>query len=490
MILTLDVGTTSMKLCLFDHALQIHAQTSVEYALQTNGCFVEADASVYTDCLRQGLHQLGDCRNVEAICITTQGETMIPVDADGTALCKAIVWLDSRAEQQAEQLAQTLDRQAFYQATGLPELTGALPLCKLMWFRQMQPEIYRRTFKFLLLEDYLLLRLTGQFVTEKSLLTSTGYFHLASDDYWYEILSAADIDTQKLPTALECGTLAGYLLQKPAEIFALPAGIPVFTGAMDQIAAAFAAGCTQAGHLCETTGTALVAAAFTDAPHFSNTHHLTIYRHIQAGTFLYLPISNTGGMSLKWLRDLFFSDLSGHPDGGYAALDALAQQSSPGAGGLVFLPFLAGAVDPLTLPQATGCFFGARLSTTRADFVRAVLEAVCFQLRDFLTMLHSLGCQATHICSLGGGANSTLWMQMKSDICRMDFSTLHTAQAASLGAAMLACRVMKIPAAHINSEKTVYSPNEATVSAYETKYRTYQQLLSALLPLYQQSKEE
>ena len=394
----------------------------------------------------------------------------------GKALRPAIVWLDSRAEAQAARLAAALDRQRFYERTGLPELSGALPLAKLLWLRQQEPESWARTDKFLLLEDYLMLWLTGRAVTEKSLLTSTGYFDLQSDDYWDEALALAELDRTRLPQALACGSIVGPVLPEVAEALGLPASACVVTGAMDQTAAALAAGCTCPGTLCETTGTAMVAAAFTAHPQFSEDHHVTIYRHAMPGAYLYLPISNTIGMSLRWFRDEFCRDL----DGGYAALDRLAEQVPPGAQGVTFLPYLAGCVDPDNLPEASGGFYGLRLSSTRAACARAILEAAAFQLRDFLNMLSALGCTAQTVTSLGGGSGGARFgcrsrrmpaaaRSTRSPRCRPRRAARPCWPQARFGWAL-----------HDAEEQTVYQPQAETAEAYEEAYAAYRRVYEAL----------
>ena len=276
--------------------------------------------------------------------------------------------------------------------------------------------MYQKAHKFLLLEDYLLFWLTGRFVSEKSIQSSTGWFSLPLDGLWPEALAAAGVEPQKLPPLVECGSAVGGLLAQAARELGLPAGVPVVAGAMDQVAAALAAGCVEPGVVTETTGTALVAAVCTDAPVFSGGHRVTIYRHALPGRYLYLPIGNTAGMALRWFRDQFCRDLPAGAEG-YLALDQLAGQVPPGCEGLVFLPFLAGCVDPDSCPQASAVFFGAHLGTTRAHFVRSVLESTAFLLRDFFEMLAALGCPARQVYSLGGGARSPLWQQIKADVC-------------------------------------------------------------------------
>lgn len=469
-ILTLDVGTTSVKACLFDQSLSLAAQTSREYTLQTAGKCVEVSAHVYLDAAEQCVRALPEQarRRVCAAAVTTQGETLLCVDRQGRALRPAIVWLDSRADEQAAQLGRTLDRQHFYEHTGLPELSGALPLAKLLWLRENEPEIWKQTERFLLLEDYFLLWLTGRAVTEKSLLTSTGYFDLQTDDYWNEALALAGLSRAQLPQAMECGHIVGTILPECAQRLGLPETVQIVTGAMDQTAAALAAGCTQPGCVCETTGTAMVAAAYTECPQFSDAHHVTVYRHAMQGAYLYLPISNTAGMSLRWFRDVFCAETGDD----YAALDRMAAQAPPGSRGVTFLPFLAGCVDPMYLPEATGCFCGLRLSTTKDCCIRAILEAVAFQLRDFLEMLHALGCEAGAVTSLGGGAGSELWMQIKADVCDRPFRTLSTIQATSLGAAVLAAGALGWKPVKAAVKRTYQPQNHIDYNKPYTAYRS------------------
>ncbi|MDR1439805.1 MAG: hypothetical protein LBJ10_07305, partial [Clostridiales bacterium] len=308
-ILSVDIGTSMVKAGLFTPQMAMLACARAEYRLDTGGGLVELDAGTYFNAFREGVARLPAelLARVGAIGVASQGETLVAVGGDGQPLAPAIVWLDSRAEAQAGQLRQSLDSRAFYSRTGLPGIGGSLPLAKLLWLRQRRPEIYKKTACFLLAEDYMLYRLCGRLCTEKSVQCSTGYFDITrADGWWGEALEAAGVGAGKLPELLEPGQVAGRLLPGAARALGLKAGIPVCTGAMDQTAAALAAGCNRVGRVAESTGTALVAAAYTRAPAFSAARPVTVYRHALPGAFLYIPIGNTGGMALKWFRDGFF----------------------------------------------------------------------------------------------------------------------------------------------------------------------------------------
>ena len=485
-ILTLDVGTTSVKVSLHSKELRLLHCIHVEYSLDSEGIFVQAPVDRYLNAVREGIAQLDGLESVAAIGITTQGETIIPVDRNGSPLCPAIVWLDRRADIQAKRLKALLNEKAFYEATGLPEIGEALPLAKLLWLREEMPELYQRTHKFLLLEDYILWWLTGSFVTEKSLQTSTGWFDIRNDTYWQASLLAARIEQSKLPELLECGQAVGTLRSDRAQELNLPEAAIVVTGAMDQTAAALAAGCIEAGTVTETTGTALVMAACTDKPVFLEKHRITVYRHALPGKYIYLPIGNTAGMALKWFRNEFCRDLP--EDNAYSRMDALADSIPCGCNGLLFLPYLSGSVNPDFLPEATGVFYGARLSSTRAHFIRAILESTAYQVADFLSLLDSMDCKSDTVISLGGGARSPVWLQMKADICERTFKVPDCTEASSTGAALLAAwgaGLLSSDTFHALSFDKQYLPQPEHLGPYRRQRKCFHKVYSTMKPLYE-----
>lgn len=487
-ILTIDAGTTSIKVSLFSQALVPLVTSVQEYALHTQNGHIEVAAEQYLNAVCQGVAAVRQAMPEVAVCaigITTQGETLVPVDKTGMPLSNFIVWLDARAEQEAQTLCTQLDAQQFYEQTGLPQIQAALPLAKLLWLQNHHPAVFSAADKFLLLEDYLLYWLTGRFVSEKSIQTSTGWFSLVLDDYWPKALAAAGIARRKLPELLESGTSVGPLLPTIAALLDLRENTPVIAGAMDQTAAALAVGSTKPGVVTETTGTALVMTACTEKPIFEKGHHVTIYRHAMPGRYLYLPIGNTAGMALKWFRDSFCADVAQE---GYAAMDALAQQSCPGANAITFLPYLSGSVDPDSAPNAKAAFFGMTLASTRADLTRSVLEATGYMMRDFMEMLASLHVATDTVLSLGGGARSAVWMQIKADICQKTLYAAQCSEAASEGAALLAlwgtglCPYGERPKK--NDAATPFHPNLQNRPAYQQAYLQYQNLYKAVKSLF------
>lgn len=482
-VLTADFGTTSLKVSIFDKGLTCLSRYHREYTLTTTPeGYIEFSPESYwallCHCVRECLLRLPAPEPIEGIVLTTQGETLIPVDEEGRPLRDAIVWLDSRGEKESALVRASMDMGQFYRHTGIADCNGTCPLCKILWLRENQPEIYEKTRYFLLLEDYLLFRLTGQFVSEKALMSTTGYYDIYNDTLWSDFLDRWGLDSHRFPRVLECGTPVGNLTREAAEALALPGAVTVYTGAMDQVCAAVGAGVTVPGILSENTGTATVLGTVADRSALESEPYITIYRHAWPDTYLLMPICMTGGIFLKWFKDQFCAEERQQGGNVYALLDALAASSEPGSRGLLALPYLNGSIQPQLLPNNSGVFYGMGLGHTRGDFVRCILESVGYMLRENIGLIEEkTGVPVTEVYSCGGGSRSALWNQIKADILNRPLHLSREAELTSLGAAML---IYGPPENPTFTGKSL--PNPETRACYEEGYQAYTALLHRAYP--------
>ena len=453
-ILVFDLGTTSVKAVLFDGRLKRLALHSVEYTLLAEDKTVEFPPEEYWNAVCRAatgvFEQQKDAPGkLLGITVTTQGETLIPVDEKGTPLRNAIVWLDGRAESQAAAIRAYINREAFYRSTGIPECNGFCPISKLLWIKENEAEVYKNTRWFLLLGDYILFRLTGIFCGEKTLLSTTGYFRIDEDRMWNELLTGLKLDSGKIPPVKECGEPLGVLGSDAARQLGINAQAMVITGAMDQVCGAAGAGNITEEEITETTGTALCLGATISKRAIDSRGTVPVYRHIFASRYLVLLVSMTAGMAFKWFKDTFC-----HPEiakalhtgqNVYDLLNELAASSPPLAKGLVHLPYLAGSIQPDNNPAARGAFTGLGLEHTKADFIRALFEGVGYMLRENIELLErefSLTC--SRLRSLGGGSRSPLWNQIKADITGFSIETMAEPECTSSGAAALCAFAIKL----------------------------------------------
>jgi len=447
LLLAIDAGTTSVKAGLFapdGRCLGIGRQ---EYQLETPAADrAQLDPEVYWQAcvktVREAIRQPGvQPEQVKALAVSSQGETTITLDAKGRAIYPALVWLDNRAVDQAAFLAKRFGNEV-YSRTGIPDIVPTWPACKILWIRQNEPEVFSRADKFLLVQDYLIYRLTGRIVTDGSVSCTTLNYDLVKNAWWADVQDAIGIRTDQLPEIVQPGAAVGTLSEAAAALLGLSGKTRVVTGGMDQAVGAIGAGNFQPGMVSESTGAALAIQATITDPMIDRSRVVPVYYHSVPGHYLFVPVCPTAGMAFKWLRDSFFADemkqAEAEKTDAYDRLTKLAQSVPAGADGLIMLPHLMGAFSPEPNPLARGSFTGFTLSHTRGHFVRALLEGVAFLLQRNLEYIERTGMVIREIRSTGGGARSRLWNQIKANVCNRPVVTLVNEETALLGNAILA----------------------------------------------------
>jgi len=477
-ILALDAGTTSLKGALFDLSGNMLGVCVHEYHLDNPAPdIVELDAEVYWSATKAVIADILKETSVPpatitALGVTSQGETLIVLDKQGRPLRKAIVWLDNRAKAEAEIIKDEFGRDLVYQVTGQQDIVPAWPAAKILWLRNHEPEVFNAADKFLMLEDYLIYRLTGNFVTDHALNPSTLYYDLRNGCWWESMLGLLGVSPNQLPVLLNSGASAGKVVAK----IGLSIQTVVTVMPIDQVAAAVGAGNIAPGVITETTGGALAVCATVERPVYDPRMRVALYRHAVPGLFVLLPWIPTAGMILRWFRDEFGGGMD------YSALDEQAATVSPGSDGLIVLPHFSGMNSPDVNPEAKGVFWGISTAHRKAHFIRAILEAVAFALRDNLELLVQSGIDCREITSLGGAARSKLWLQIKVDVLQRRIKTIHCQETTSLGTAVLAAtgtggfaNIEAAIVAMVHPAATV-SPDIHNHGVYDAVFRRYREL--------------
>lgn len=417
-LLGCDVGTTSLKMVLFDEKGNALKTVSKDYTLIASGDRVEFEAVKYWEMFKEAFDEIRSEYKIDAMSIDTQCETLIVADDDGNPLYNAIVWLDNRAAFQAEELDKKLGVKKVYEITGQPEITATWPAAKLMWLRENETEIFSKVKKIFLLEDFLLYKLTGEFVTEKTLQSSSLYLDINKGEWWQEMLDIVGISREQLPKILNSGEIVGNY-----------EGTTVVAGVMDQIAGSIGAGVIDSSVVSEMTGTTMAIVVPSDEfPPYKEGSKVPCHINYD-GSYCLLTWTPTAGIALKWFKENFCENMS------FSELDKLAAEVPCGSNGLSFMPYLCGSIIPKYNPDARGAFMGITLEHKRGHFVRAVLESVAFMLKENFDYLN-VSCD--EIRSMGGGAQSPLWCQIKADVTGKKIYTLQNEESACLGSAIVA----------------------------------------------------
>ncbi len=448
-LLGLDAGTSSFKAALFDEEGKIITSYSEDYSLTVPApSIVEFCPEAYWNICKNVLTRIVKNINsaavdIKAMAISSQGETLICLDRDGKPLRNAIVWLDNRSDAEADILREKFGVQKVYEVTGQSEVVATWPATKILWLRKNEPEVFNKTYKFLLLEDYLIYRLTGRYAAEKSLLCSSLLFDIHRGCWWEEMLDYLHIRPEQLPQINESGTVVGSLTEEAGKETGLAKGTLVVTGALDQTAGLIGAGNLKPGAVLETTGSCLAVCANIRKPiPYHPALKLTCQAHAIPGRYYLLFWAQTAGIVLKWFKENFYKleeeQAAAAGKSIFQIMDQEAMNVPAGSEGLLMLPHLSGAACPEYNPYARGVFSGFTLMHTRPHFVRAAMESVAYMINRYIKILEELGIFVDEIHSFGGGSRSKLWNSIKADVTGKTFATVKSEENTCLGAAILA----------------------------------------------------
>ena len=483
----IDLGTTATKVGLFEATTgELVAFARYDYhATSPAPGWSEMQIENYWDAAvtaaRQALNDSGRPQ-VLGIGISSQGQTFVPLDDRHRPLRPSIVWLDTRAEDQAARLRSVFDPDGYSRRTGLPFPSAIESAAKLLWLRENEPDVWLGTRSVVLLPDYLGLRLTGQRRIDLNNAASTGMVDQSLGDWWPEAFAAVGAPAQWMSPIGRPGEVIGALQPEAAEELGLPHGIPVVLGSNDQLSGAVGVGNVRAGLASGTVGTAMaIVSTLAEIPADAR-RGITWGRHPVADLFFLLAYAKTSGMLLTWLRDL------AAPRSTYEELLAEAEHVPPGSDGLVCLPHFSGTATPTFRTEVRGGFVGLTLGHRRAHLVRAVAEAVCFASRDIISLTGRAGQPATALRMLGGATRSDFWMQMLADVVQVPLEVPKCSEASVLGSALFAGvgagrfgSVCEGAHAFYRPGRS-FAPRPHMASQYDSAYATYRQAMERLYP--------
>lgn len=419
-LLGLDIGTTNAKAVLLSAEGKILAAARERYGISfpKPGWAEQAPETWWRAVcwLTRQLKRIAPraFAKIRAIGVSGQGCPLVAVSREGKALRPAILWLDTRAREEAawmeSEVADLLLRTNGNRA-------GAYNLePKALWLRRHEPQSFDRAHKFLTTVGYINLSLTGEFVLNHS----DGGILFAYDrerrNWSRELLAKLGIPFDKYPRLAECREVIGQVTARAARESGLASGTPVVAGGEDTSAAALAAGATEPGDAYLSMGTAAVLGVVVEEN--LNEPRLLSFPHVLQGRTLFAGSMSSGGAALDWYAKNWNAPgaLRKKNPRPFVALDREAASSPPGSGGLLFLPYLSGELHPILDAQARGVFFGLSLEHRRGDIVRSLMEGTAFAIRHNLAVAEGAGARVREIFATGGPTRSAVWCRIISDV--------------------------------------------------------------------------
>ena len=474
LVIGLDVGTTGVKAIICDKDGKIYGRGYREYPLHSynNGKYVEQNAedwySSSVDAIREASKNI-DASIICALSLSTQGASMTAVDRDFKPIMPVITWMDQRSEAEAYELANLIGRDKLYHYTGW-DLDCSCDLPKLLWLKRNMPKTFDAAYSFPTTLEYMNCRLTGNNVTDPSNAAIRMLLNLKTKKYEPELLAAAGIDEDKLPSVLPAGAKVGNLTREAAEALGLSEKTEVYNGAHDQYASSLGSGAIKISDMLVATGTTWVVLGVLDRLIYSDSG-IAPGVHPIDGLYGAMGSLVSAGSALKWYKSIIGDD--------YAVIDKNAEDRRDSAKNLLFRPYLAGCGFPNIGKNLPAGILGLTLENDRYDIARALMEGVAFEVRTVLEEFAKSGCPTKKLIMTGRTAHSSLWRGLVRDITNCEISVTAEPDTGCVGAAMIAAYgaglYSTLSEAALSMIKPILTdvPIPENVEFYNEKYERY-----------------
>ena len=494
-VLTIDLGTSGPKAAVVSHSGVVvgAARASVRTAFSDDGGAEQDPEAVWAATLDAASRALADAGvapdSFVAVVASAQYSSVVPVGADGTPTGNMLVWMDQRgAPKRLKRLPghprfgdSPVALLRWLRVHGIPPIEAGMSLTHMRWVRFARPDVYDRTRSFVEPVDYLTARFTGRVTANQCsafMMLLTDNRTVGTTAWEPRLVKQSRIDADKLPELVPVGSVVGPLLPEVAETLGLPPSTPVLSGINDTQAGAVAAGAFSGSHAGLALGTTSVIITHVDRKKTDPFNSLFTLPSPIGDTHLVSAENGVAGVAVDhFLDELVYADDAFHTarsvDDRYQAFNEAAAAAGPGAGGVLFLPWLRGSIAPSAEARMRGGFINVGLDTTRADLARAVFEGVALNLRWLQGPVEKfIKRKISHFVFYGGGAQSDTWSQIMADVLRTPIHQLaEPGFANSLGTAMFAFeRLGMLDRDELASTVpvgTVYEPDDAAAARYD-----------------------
>ncbi|MFI5228109.1 MAG: xylulokinase [Gemmatimonadales bacterium] len=374
---------------------------------------------------------------VEAVGLSGQMHSSVFLAADGKIIRPALLWCDGRTTAECRVITERVGGEERLRELACNPALEGFTLPKVLWLRAHEPEAFARLATVLLAKDFVRHRLTGVLATEPSDASATLMFDTARVRWSDEILSAVGLPRSIVPAIGGSSEVLGRVTPEASRLTGLAAGTPVVGGGADNACGAAGVGVVRPGSAVVSWGTSGTVLAPTDSPRVDPLLRVHTFCHVAPGVWYMMGVVLSAGGAFAWYRDQLVRG------GGVATdlneeLDAEAASAPRGASGVTFLPYLQGERTPHRDASARGALLGLSLAHKRAHLTRAVLEGVCFALRDSLSILREVGVRPEELLLTGGGARSPFLRTLQAEVFGLPVRTVNPGEGAAYGAALLA----------------------------------------------------
>ncbi|MCL2214410.1 MAG: FGGY-family carbohydrate kinase [Treponema sp.] len=478
MLLTIDIGTSTFKSAFFDFNGNSLASVFIPLSIKSEGVKHEMEPSLwlnaFEECCKKLIepdnqnnpssgimtHRLSD---IQVIIISGNGPSLVPVFEEPS--------IENRLHVHAENARLWLDRRAVkYQEYVTEVMGGFVDACfflpKVLYIKNNEEELYKRTKYFLGCPEYLAYALTGE---ARTVIPCEGF------DRWFwndDVLAKLNLDKEKFPLFIRPGDLFGTISLKVAQLYGFKKGIPVISGGPDFYAAILGSGVIEPGQACDRSGSSegINLCTFNKV----NDDRLMSYSHPIKPYWNLSGIINTTGKAIEWGCDLL----------GLKSINdffLLAKESKPGSGGIIFHPYLAGERSPIWDASLKALWSGFSLSSGRSESANSILESIGFAIRDVISAMEEAGVDFRQLRVTGKLSCCNLLNQIKADITGKETLVCKCKEAELLGLAIIGSCSLNMYQSYAEASSVMvkidehFEPDIKNTVIYNNHFYEYQQ---------------
>lgn len=498
LLLGLDIGTTSAKAAIADIQGEVLWTASAAYGYDTpRPGWAEQDPDDWWSAAIAAIHSLlaqcpGARDRIAAVAVSGQGVAAALLGADGRPVRPAILWLDVRCATQAARLDREAGERIALVSGKRPAAYNVEP--KLLWLKENEPEVFKRAWKSMTATAYVTYRLTGRPVMNYSDGGILLAYDLQNNQWSRELLDLMDLPASLYCDLAPCDRVIGKITPEAAAATGLAPETLVVAGGEDTSSAGLALGVTSPDDALLSLGSACTMYIPAEQPAMDP--RLLAFPHVIDGLTLVGGSMVGGGNAMDWIARAV---APGQSSGKSEAIEVLSREaaSAPsGSGGVVFLPYLAGELQPVNDGFARGVFFGLSLETRRAELVRAVLEGTAFAIRHNLETAASIGAKPQRLAAAGGPARNEVWSQIMADVTGLPIQVMEENGGAPLGDAALAAKgaglidtFQPMIQAHARMRR-LFRPQPGAAERYQPLFDVYKGLYPRLKDLFHRAASE
>ena len=478
-----DIGTGSTKAIAMDSKGAIIADSQLYYSTQhPKPGHAEQDPEIICDAFTKCIKKIVQTLHYPPLSISFSSAMhgLITVNKENKPISNLITWADTRSEKIAEEIRSSKEAKSIYKATGTP-IHPMTPLCKIIWFRENQPAVFKAAFKFISIKEFIWYRLFGVYEIDHSIASATGLFNFKTLEWNTASLELCGINADQLSVPKPTNFIRKNADASIVNSLSLSAETSFCTGASDGCLANLGSYSMDKGSAALTIGTSGAVRIANSKP-VCNFKEMTFNYLLDDKTFICGGPVNNGGNVVQWLLESFLN-IKNPSEKDYKKLFLRIDSIPAGCKGLLFLPYLYGERAPVWDGSASGVFMGIKPFHTQDYFLRAVLEGICYSMNQVLQIVETSTQKIDKLIVGGGFIHSKTWMNILADVTGKKLVVIETQDSSAVGAILLNMKAMKMIKNYSSLKPAIsqtVKPDLKNHKTHEENYAVFKTLYSAL----------